>query len=127
MNPETKIQNRQMLALSQAGCLVWRVETAGAWVGKVIHKDGQTVTLNNARMIQAGLCTGGSDIIGIRPTVITQDMVGQTVGVFLADEVKTKTGRAKKEQLIFIEAVNKAGGIAGIARSVDDALKLIGG
>jgi len=127
MNPETKIQNLQMLALSQAGCLVWRVETAGAWVGKVIHKDNQTVTLANARMIQAGLCKGGSDIIGIRPTVITQDMVGQTVGVFLADEVKTKTGRATKEQLRFIEAVNKAGGIAGVARSVDDALLLIGG
>ena len=96
-------------------------------MGKVIHKDNQTVTLANARMIQAGLCRGGSDIIGIRPTVITQDMVGQTVGVFLADEVKTKTGRATKEQLRFIEAVNKAGGIAGVARSVDDALLLIRG
>jgi len=127
MNPETKLQNLQMLALSQAGCLVWRVETAGAWVGKVIHKDNQTVTLANARMIQAGLCKGGSDIIGIRPTVITQDMVGQTVGVFLADEVKTPTGRPTKEQLRFIEAVNNAGGIAGIARSVSDALELIGG
>ena len=127
MNPETKLQNLQMLALSSAGCLVWRVETAGAWVGKVIHKDNQTVTLANARMIQAGLCRGGSDIIGIRPTVITKDMVGQTVGVFLADEVKTKTGRATKEQLRFIEAVNNAGGKAGIARSVEDALKLIRG
>jgi len=127
MNPETKLQNLQMLALSQAGCLVWRVETAGAWVGKVIHKDNQTVTLANARMIQAGLCKGGSDIIGIRPTVITQDMVGQTVGVFLADEVKTTTGRPTKEQLRFIEAVNNAGGISGIARSVEDALLLIRG
>ena len=127
MNPETKLQNLQMLALSKAGCLVWRVETAGAWVGKVIHKDNQTVTLANARMIQAGLCRGGSDIIGIRPTVITQEMVGQTVGVFLADEVKTPTGRPTKEQLRFIEAVNKAGGIAGVARSVSDALELIGG
>jgi len=127
MNPETKLQNLQMLALSKAGCLVWRVETAGAWVGKVIHKDNQTVTLANARMIQAGLCRGGSDIIGIRPTVITQEMVGQTVGVFLADEVKTPTGRPTKEQLRFIEAVNNAGGISGIACSVEDALKLIRG
>jgi hypothetical protein len=127
MNPETKLQNLQMLALSKAGCLVWRVEAAGAWVGKVIHKDNQTVTLANARIIQAGLCRGGSDIIGIRPTVITQEMVGQTVGVFLADEVKTPTGRPTKEQLRFIEAVNKAGGIAGVARSVSDALELIRG
>lgn len=125
MNPETKIQNRTLLALSDAGCTVWRVETAGVWLGKVIHKDGDTVTLTNARMMQSGLCKGGSDIIGITPVTITPDMVGQTVGVFTAQEVKTPKGRPTKEQLRFIEAVRNAGGIAGIARSPEEALDLI--
>lgn len=125
MNPETKIQNSILLKLSQSGCTVWRVETSGAWLGKVIHRDGDTVTLSGARMMQTGLCKGGSDIIGITPVTITPDMVGEKIGVFTAQEVKTKTGRATKEQLRFIEAVNKAGGIAGIARSVDEALLLI--
>lgn len=115
MNPETKLMNLILIELSKAGCTVWRVETAGAWVGRQIHKDGSTVTLANARMFRTGLCTGGSDIIGIGPK-----------GRFIAIEVKTRTGRVSPEQQRFIDAVNKAGGIAGVARSVGDALELIG-
>lgn len=114
MNQETAIQNRILIALSGSGCTVWRVETAGVWMGRKIHSDGSTVTLANARMMQSGLCRGGSDIIGISPD-----------GRFLAIEVKTPKGRPTKEQLRFIEAVRRAGGIAGIARSVDDALELL--
>ena len=115
MNQETKLQNSILLALSNAGCLVWRIETAGAWVGRVIHQDGSMVTLSNARMIQAGLIKGGSDIIGI----------DRATGRFIAIEVKTKTGRPTHEQTRFIDNVRAAGGIAGIARSVQDALDLI--
>ena len=114
MNPETRIQNRILLALSEAGCTVWRNETAGAWVGKQIHRDGDQVTLTNAHMMTFGLAVGSSDIIGITPE-----------GLFLAVEVKTLKGRPTKEQLRFIEAVRAAGGIAGIARSVEEALDLI--
>lgn len=116
MNPETKIQNAILIKLSQSGCTVWRVETAGAWVGRQIHKDGSTVTLANARMFTTGLCVGGSDIIGIH----------QATGRFIAVEVKTRTGRVSKEQQTFIDAVKRAGGIAGVARSVEDALELLG-
>jgi hypothetical protein len=116
MSPETKIQNLILMALSKAGCLVFRNETAGAWVGKVLHKDTSQVTLTDARMIRFGLAVGSSDIIGISPT-----------GKFLALEVKTSKGRATKEQLRFIKAVNDAGGIAGICRSVEDALESISG
>jgi len=116
MNPETKIQNLILMSLSKAGCLLFRNESAGAWVGKVLHKDANQVTLTDARMIRFGLAVGSADIIGIAPC-----------GRFLAIEIKTSTGRPTKEQLRFIEAVNNAGGISGIARSVEDALKLIRG
>ena len=125
MNPETKLMNTIMLALSQAGCTVWRNETAGVWVGKPVYRDGQLVTLASARMIQAGLCKGSSDLVGITPVTITQEMVGQTLGVFTAAEIKTKTGRLSAEQDRFLAAVRAAGGIAGVARSVDDALGLL--
>jgi hypothetical protein len=65
-------------------------------------------------MIQAGLTKGGSDIIGIAPD-----------GRFLAVEVKTTLGRIRPEQTIFLDVVRKAGGIAGVARSVEEALQLI--
>ena len=112
---ESNIQNLILLALSENDCLVWRVETAGAWVGRVLHSEQGTVTLANSRMIQAGLVKGGSDIIGIH----------KPSGRFLAVEVKTTNGRVSKEQTNFINAINKAGGIAGVARSVKDALELL--
>lgn len=111
---ESNIQSLILLALSNAGCIVWRCETAGVWVGRVIHSQRSTVTLADARMIQAGLTKGGADIIGIAPD-----------GRFLAVEVKTATGRVRPEQAKFLQAVKDAGGIAGVARSVEDALKLL--
>lgn len=125
---ETNLQGRIMLGLSQAGCLIWRNETAGAWVGRRLFgaKKGHVI-LAGARFLKLGLCKGSSDLIGIKPTVITQEMVGQTIGVFIAPEIKTKKGKTTKEQELFFQAVNKAGGIAGVARSVDQAIDLIGG
>lgn len=100
MNSEANIQNEIMIALSHAGCLIWRNNT-----GVLKDKTG--------RPIKFGLCKGSSDIIGITPS-----------GQFLAVEVKTATGSIRPEQLTFIAAVQKAGGRAGVARSVDDALKI---
>lgn len=115
MNKETAIQRRIMLALSEAGCIVWRNETAGAWLGKVVHKAGDQVTLSGALLNKFGLCVGSSDLIGVFK------------GRFVAIEVKTPTGKPTKEQLNFIEQVRLNGGIAGIARSPEEALELING
>ena len=111
---EANIQRRIQLALSEAGCLVWRNETAGVWLGKPVHREGDTVTLANARHMTAGLCVGSSDLVGCCPR-----------GRLLCVEVKTPRGRVSAEQRTFIEAVNTAGGIAGVCRSVDEALALI--
>lgn len=68
---------------------------------------------------------GPSDLIGWRTITITPDMVGQRVAVFTAIEVKDR-GRATPEQQAFIAMVQQAGGLAGIARSVDDARSILG-
>lgn len=114
MNNETNLQRAIMVALSEAGCTVWRNNTGQAYAGRVIHSSGGVVTLASASPIVFGLCVGSADIIGIAPG-----------GRFLAVEVKTATGRVSREQQLFIDAVNAAGGVAGIARSVQDALKII--
>ena len=114
MNAETAIQRAIMLALSDAGCIVWRNNTGQGYAGRVIHSSGGTVTLADARVIVFGLCRGSADLIGITPD-----------GRFLAVEVKTKTGRVSTDQQRFIAAVIAAGGRAGIARSPQDALDII--
>lgn len=68
---------------------------------------------------------GPSDLIGWRTITITPDMVGQRIAVFTAIEVKDR-GRATPEQQAFIAMVQAAGGLAGIARSVDDARSILG-
>jgi hypothetical protein len=54
-------------------------------------------------------------------------MVGQTVAVFTALETKTTKGKASEKQDAFIKAVNDNGGRAGVVRSIEDALRIIGG
>ena len=56
---------------------------------------------------------------------VTPEMVGQQVAVFLSIEVKTPTGRIRPEQQAWLETVQAAGGIAGVARSVEDALRIV--
>jgi len=75
--------------------------------------------------VQFGLCKGSADLIGYRSIAITPDMVGTTVAVFLSIEVKTATGKLRPEQQQWLDAVQAAGGIAGVARSVEDALRIV--
>jgi hypothetical protein len=103
---------------------VFRQNVGQAWVGAA-KKSGNIVTIENPRPFHGGLCKGSSDLIGWRSIRITPEMVGLDVAVFVAIECKTETGKATAEQVNFIERVRLAGGLAGIARSVEDALKII--
>ena len=71
-----------------------------------------------------GLARGSADLIGWTIRTVTPDMVGQQVAVFTSIEVKTPTGRIRPEQQQWLDAVQAAGGIAGVARSVEDAQAL---
>ena len=104
MKREQNIQKLIMLALTEAGCIVWRNN-----IGSYTTADGHFI-----RYGVGGV--GGSDLIGVY----------KKTGQLLAVEVKTSKGKPSAAQLNFIEQVRAAGGIAGIARSVEDALRLIG-
>jgi hypothetical protein len=73
------------------------------------------------RPVQFGLARGSADLIGYRTVTITPDMVGQQVAVFTSLEVKTPTGRIRPEQTNWLHTIKRAGGIAAIVRSIDDA------
>ena len=97
---EANVQALIMMALSDAGCLVWRQNTG-------VLPD------RNGRLVRFGLCVGSSDIVGI-----CED------GKFLAIEVKTALGQPTDAQLNFIKAVQRQGGRAGIARSAAEAVEI---
>ena len=77
------------------------------------------------RVIRYGLVTGSGDLIGWKTVTITQDMVGRQIAQFMSIEVKTPKGVVRPEQQIWVENVRRGGGIAVIARSVDDVQFLL--
>jgi len=97
---ESNVQALILLALSEAGCLVWRQNT-----GSLPDRNG--------RLVRFGLCVGSSDIVGLCSD-----------GKFLAIECKTAIGQPTDAQLRFIQAVQRQGGRAGIARSAAEAVEI---
>lgn len=95
---ETDIQNQIRLALSHHGIVI-RLQS-----GNYELKDG--------RRIVCGV-KGLSDLL----------FIGMGKIAFI--EVKNVNGKPSKEQLNFIAAVHKLGHRAGIAHSVEEALKII--
>jgi penicillin-binding protein-related factor A (putative recombinase) len=82
-----------------------------AWVnahpGCFAHKMGN-IPANKKRRRKLNELSGISDV------------VGYWRGTFIAIEVKSKSGKVSPEQQNFIDRVNSDGGIAFVARSVDD-------
>ena len=112
MAGEQTIQQHIRLACSIGSCRLFRNNTG-------------TLRDINGRPVTFGLCKGSADLIGWTVRTITEDMVGQQIAVFTSIEVKSTSGRVKPEQQQWLNAVAAAGGIAGIARSVGEAMDIL--
>ena len=129
---EADLMRRLQILASSLGARLFRQNSGMAWVGKVergprtVKLGANDVVLRGARPFHAGH-PGISDLGGWRPVTITLEMVGTVIAQRLEAEVKTTNGRASKEQLAWIDAVNKAGGRAGIVRDEGDLMTLVKG
>jgi hypothetical protein len=110
-NAETNTQNEILVAMSQAGALVWRNQ-----VGVFRAMDDPN------RIIKVGV-PGMADVIGVVPVVITAEMVGKTVGVAVGCEVKTPLGKQRDKQKLWQHAMQRHHGIYLITRSPDQAIQ----
>ena len=108
---ELAIQNAIRLEHGSGPARLWRNNTGA-------------LTDQTGRLVRYGLCQGSSDLIGLRSVTITPDMVGQTIGVFVAIEVKDQ-GRLTPQQQAVIAMVQQAGGLAGVARSPEEARSIL--
>lgn len=111
---ESRIQSqvRAVLSHRDSDTRVWR-NSVGA--GK----------LENGQYVKWGLQVGSSDLIGIHRCLITEDMVGSSIGRFFGVEIKTPVGRLTREQKIWIETIRSFGGIAEVCRSPEEAMDLL--
>lgn len=97
---ESSVSDAIRLELCKRGCKVFRSQ-----VGLFYTQYGD--------MIHVGV-KGESDLRGHRPD-------GKAIYI----ESKTPVGRAREEQKKFIKAMKESGALAGFARSVEDALKIV--
>ena len=123
---EQNIQSLIQKAISKfTKSTMFRNNVGTAWTGhKKSTRDGG-IYIENPRPFKAGLCVGSSDLIGFTTREITPDMIGKKIAIFTAVEVKTKSGKATREQINFLSFVKKNGGISGIARNENDAINLL--
>jgi len=99
---EQFLQDSIRVALAQAGYVVFRAN-----VGKVRTADG--------RFFDAGLPVGFPDLFGYKP---------ENGRIFFI-EVKTKTGRRRKDQVLFANGLKDKHVIYGVARLAEEAVKIV--
>ena len=98
---ESDIQNSIRLALNPYA-IIFRTN-----VGSVRTKDG--------RIFSSGLPKGYSDLSGFR----------KSDGKMIFLEVKTEKGKLRKEQIHFLDEMNKYPVIASVCRSAEEAVKIV--
>ena len=115
MSLERDIQSAILLALSHGPTRLLRVNAGVAWQGTVIERTPQRLVL--ARPYAIRLAAPG-----------VSDLIGWTEGGrFAAIEVKGPRGRVTDEHAAFLELVRRSGGLAGVARSVEEATAILEG
>lgn len=128
MSTGTGLMHRVMLAVGSLPAVrIFRHNVALAWVGEARRLQSGDMLIKNARPLHAGLVRGGADLLGWTTREITAADVGRRVAVFTAIEVKDGTGRLDADQRRFLDTVEAAGGIAGVARSEEDARAIVAG
>ena len=99
---EQATQDAIRVALAQAGYVVFRTN-----VGKVKTADG--------RWFDSGLPGGFPDLMGYKPEN----------GRIYFIEVKTETGRRRKDQVAFANQLRDKNVIYGVARSAEEAVAIV--
>lgn len=136
MTPGTRLTNEVRAAVSKLGARLFPM-TVGRFYGPY-HRGRsiarvETVTLNpgdilirGGHVVNVGT-TGMADLVGWTPVVVTPEMVGQTVAIYSAVEIKAGADRLREGQPEFLAAVKKMGGRAGVARTPEDAVRIVRG
>lgn len=133
MAGEADFMRRLQMRASELGARLFRQNVGVGWVGQarrysrpeLVRVNPGDVVIRNARPFHAGV-PGMSDLGGWVSEVVTPGMVGSTVAIYTQAEVKLDAA-VTKEQQAWIEAVRKAGGRAGVARSSEDLSAIIRG
>lgn len=110
---ESDLRREILLGVSNGDARLFRVNAGVAWQGQIIEQTRERLVLLHPRAIRLGV-EGLSDLIG-----------WSAGAIFTAIELKTGRLKATPAQQAFIDTVLRAGGRAGVARSLDDAVRIM--
>lgn len=116
MRSEKSIQDEISVEVcAQTGGIVLRLNSGEAWGGKLVNTTEYGPVVMNPRRIK--LCPAGTpDLLAILPD-----------GTVAWIECKNAKGKAREAQERFLSMMKSMGHKCGIARSVNDAMNIIGG
>lgn len=126
---ESEIQQQLQIEAVHHKCWLMR-NNSGAFkdeTGRVVRFGLGNVSKRHSEHMKS------SDLIGVTEVVITPDMVGKTIGVITAFEVKNPEWKHDKKfdkhemaQANFIRWIKAKGGIAGFLTSIEDLKHIFG-
>jgi hypothetical protein len=127
---ESALLKKFILEYSKIGSRLFRANSGMAWTGRtngpersistVVLQPGDLV-IRSARPFH-GMIEGTPDLIGWTVVKVTEEMVGKSLAVYTAFEVKTEGVRTTSKQAAFIRTVNSFGGIAAIVKKLEDLI-----
>ena len=114
-NRETRtVQNPALLAVgARPDVLIWRQQSGLFRQFEPPHNPVRVGT------------PGQADSIAVVSVTITPEMVGKTIGVAVAPEFKTATGKQSDRQKAWQAAFEQRGGIYRLIRNAADMLALV--
>ena len=123
---ETQLYNDILAAHSRGNTRLFRINAGMAYQGRIIEQTPGRLIL--APWYPMRLAAEGiSDLLGWTTMAVAGDAGLDRAAIFTAIECKWGRRRPTAEQEAFINVVQRAGGRAGVARSVEDAGKILYG
>lgn len=123
---EAKVKQEVQLRAPQCGMILWRNN-----VGAAITHDGRPVRYGLANVsAKMNKEVKSSDLIGMKRIIITPEMVGRMIGVFVSIECKKEgwlyTGTEHEQaQRKWLQIVAQNGGLAAFLTDVGDLEKIM--
>lgn len=115
---ESDLLSEILLAYSRGNTRLLRANAGLAWQGRVLEQTPTRLVLAYPRPLRL-MAPGVSDLIGWHTC--------GGIAVFTALELKVGRRQPTHEQGAFLETVQRAGGIAAVVRSVDEAKLILDG
>lgn len=114
-----------LAAFGRGATRLFRCNAGVSWQGLEVEHTRTRIVLDKPRAVH-GWPPGTADLVGWQSVVITPQMVGQRVALFVAVETKSPAGRLTRGQRRFLTAVRAAGGLAVAARTLAGVAAVLG-